>query len=75
MRDETALRKCPEQFIQVVRLIFILTSQIDLMSRLIRLFGYPACQRQVLLGSTCGLDIKIYAAGHIEPAQISGLRG
>ena len=75
MRDETALRKCPEQFIQVVRLLFILTSQIDLMSRLIRLFGYPACQRQVLLGSTCGLDIKIYAAGHIEPAQVSGLRG
>ena len=75
MRDETALRKCPEQFIQVIRLIFILTSQIDLMSRLIRLFGYPACQRQVPLGSTCGLDIKIYAAGHIEPAQVSGLRG
>ncbi len=75
MRDETVLRKCPEQFIQLTRLIFVLTSQIDLMSRLIRLFGYPARQRQVPLGSACRLDIKIYTAGHFEPVQVSGLRG
>jgi hypothetical protein len=64
VRNKATLGKRPEQFIHLAGLIFILASQVDLVSRLIGFLGDPAGQCQVSLGRTRGLDIKIYAAGH-----------